>query len=196
MTRNPPRVVVTGGIGSGKSLVCSLLADLGVVIIDADRLGHAVLEPAGEAFPQVAARWPEVVRDGEISRARLGKIVFSDPGQLSELVDITHSHIRSRMEAQVERHPDRPVAVEISAPSDRVMPPWPVLVVDAPPEAVRVRLLERGMSDPDIDRRQASQRSRREWLAMADLVVSNYSDQDALAEEVLRIAHKTGLVSH
>ena len=196
MTRTPPRVVVTGGIGSGKSLVCSLLADLGVVVIDADRLGHAVLEPTGEAFRQVAARWPEVVCDGKISRARLGKIVFSDPGQLSELMSITHPHIRSRMQAQVDGFADRPVAVEISAPSDRVMPPWPVLVVDADPRAVRSRLLGRGMSEADIDRRQASQRSRRDWLDLADLVVSNHSDQDALAEEVLRVAQRIGLVSH
>lgn len=188
--------MVTGGIGSGKSLVCSLLAELGVVVIDADQLGHAVLEPTGEAFPQVAARWPEVVCDQEISRARLGKIVFSDPDQLSELMAITHPHIRARMLALVDGHPGRPVAVEISAPSDQVMPPWPVLVVDADPQSIRSRLLGRGMSATDVERRQASQRSRREWLAMADLVVSNHSDQEALAEEVRRVAQRVGLVSH
>lgn len=196
MTRTPPRVVVTGGIGSGKSLVCSLLADLGVVVIDADRLGHAVLEPTGAAFREVAARWPEVVGDGKILRARLGRIVFSDPEQLSELVAITHPHIRSLMQAEVDQYPDRPVAVEISAPSARVMPPWPVMVVDADPQAVRARLLARGMHRTDIEMRQASQRSRREWIEMGDQVVTNHADQDALAEEVLVVARRMGLVSH
>lgn len=195
MSRTPLRVVVTGGIGSGKSLVCSMLADLGVVVIDADSLGHAVLEPGGEAFAQVASRWPQVVSEGRILRSRLGEIVFSDPEQLSALMAITHPHIRSRMQGEVDRHPDRPVAVEISAPSEEVTPDWPVLVVDADPGAIRSRLVERGMSEGDIRRRQGSQRARQEWLDMADEVVSNHSGPQALAEEVKRVAQRVGLVS-
>lgn len=196
MSRNPPRVVVTGGIGSGKSLVCSLLADLGVVVIDADRLGHAVLEPGGEGFDQVAARWPQVVLEGRIARAGLGEIVFSDPEQLRELMAITHPLIRSAMLAQVDLYPKRPVAVEISAPSEQVLPPWPVLVVDADPTTIHRRLLGRGMSESDIAGRKASQRSRRAWLDMADEVVSNHSGTDALAKEVARVAKRMGLLSH
>lgn len=195
MSRTPLRVVVTGGIGSGKSLVCSMLADLGVVVIDADSLGHAVLEPGGEAFAQVASRWPQVVSEGRILRSRLGEIVFSDPEQLSALMAITHPHIRSRMQGEVDRHPDRPVAVEISAPSEEVTPDWPVLVVDADPGAIRSRLVERGMSEGDIRRRQGSQRARQEWLDMADEVVSNHCGPQALAEEVKRVAQRVGLVS-
>ncbi len=195
MSRKPPRVVVTGAIGSGKSLVCSFLRDLGVVVIDADRLGHAVLEPGGEAFPQVVARWPQVVADGRIVRTRLAEIVFSDSAQLSELMFLTHPPIRSAMMAEVDRFPDRPVAVEISAPSDQVMPAWPVLVVDSDPRAAHCRLSERGMSEIDIRRRVASQRSRRQWLALADQVVPNHSDRGALLAEVRRIAERMGLLS-
>jgi dephospho-CoA kinase len=189
-------VVVTGGIGSGKSLVCSLLADLGVVVIDADSLGHAVLAPGGEAFPKVAARWPEVVSDGKIIRSRLGEIVFAAHEQLAELVAITHPYIRARMQAEVDRHPENPVAVEISAPSEYVMPDWPVLVVDADSGAIHRRLLQRGMSEGDIRRRQESQRSRQQWLEMADEVVANLFDQEELAEEVKSVAQRLGLVSH
>ncbi len=196
MRRTPPRVVVTGGIGSGKSLVCSLLAKWGVVIIDADQLGHEVLEPGGEAFDQVAAGWPQTVSEGKIDRARLGKTVFSDSSQLSELMALTHPHIRSRMFREVERYPQRPVAVEISAPSARVMPDWPVLVVDSAPGMIRRRLLERGMSETDIRRRMASQRSRQEWLELADRVIPNRSGRDALEKEVERAAREMGLLSH
>lgn len=195
MSWTSPRVVVTGGIGSGKSLVCSLLAGLGMAVIDADRLGHAVLEPGGQAFAEAAARWPEVVSDGRIDRALLAEIVFSDSAQLAELVAMTHPHIRARMIREVDRYPDRPVAVEISAPSDRVMPDWPVLVVDAEPDTVRTRLRERGMSEADIRRRIDSQRSRTEWLELADLVIFNRSSPDALAEEVRRAARELGLLS-
>lgn len=195
MSRPPPRVVVTGAIGSGKSLVCSLLSEWGVTVIDADRLGHAVLEPGGEAFPQVAARWPAVVVEGRIDRKRLAGIVFSDPLQLSELMAITHPHIRARMMAEVGRRPDSPVVVEISAPSEQVMPDWPVVVVDAEPQAVHGRLSARGMDEDDIQRRVASQRSRSEWLALADQVVRNHSDLPALAREVRRVAESLGLLS-
>lgn len=196
MSGTPPRVVVTGGIGSGKSLVCSILSALGTAVIDADSLGHAVLQPEGEAFAQVAARWPRAVSGGRIDRSELGRIVFSGADQLTELMAMTHPHIRARLFQEVDRHPDRPVAVEVSAPSDLVMPDWPVLVVDAEPRTIRTRLLERGMSEGDIRRRLASQRSRSEWLEMADLVITNRSGRDELAEEVKRAAREFGILSH
>ncbi len=195
MSRTPPRVVVTGGIGSGKSLVCTLLSEWGVAVIDADQVGHEVLAPGGEAFDQVSVRWPQVVSDGKIDRKALGRIVFSDPAQLSELVALTHPHIRARMFREVDCYPQRPVAVEISAPSDRVMPNWPVLVVDSDPQMIRKRLLERGLSETDIRKRMASQRSRQEWLEMADRVIPNRSGRDALAEEVKRAALEMSILS-
>ncbi len=195
MSRTPPRVVVTGGIGSGKSLVCFLLAEWGVAVIDADQLGHEVLAPGGEAFDQVSDRWPQVLSDGKIDRTALGGIVFSDPAQLSELVAFTHPYIRARMSREVDRYPQRPVAVEISAPSDRVMPNWPVLVVDSDPQMIRERLLERGMTETDIRNRMASQRSRQEWLELADRVIPNRSGRDALTEEVRRAALEMSILS-
>jgi len=143
MSGTPPRVVVTGGIGSGKSLVCSLLHALGTAVIDADSLGHAVLRPDGECFAQVAARWPQAVSGGRIDRAALGRIVFSDSGQLTELMAMTHPHIRARLFREVDRYPGRPVAVERAAASDLVMPDWRVRVVDAEPGTIRTRLRER-----------------------------------------------------
>ena len=164
-------------------------------MIDADSLGHAVLEPDGEAFGEVAARWPQALEEGRIVRPRLGCMVFSDPVQLSELVAITHPHIRARMLAEVELHPDHPVAVEISAPSESVMPPWPVLVVDADPQTVDRRLRGRGMTEADIAARKGAQRSRREWLQIADQVIRNDRSRDALAEEVSKVAARMGLLS-
>ena len=71
------RVLLTGGIGAGKSAVAGLLEARGVPVIHADGIGHLVLEPEGEAFGPVAAWWPEVVVGGHIDRARLAAIVFS-----------------------------------------------------------------------------------------------------------------------
>ena len=83
------RVVLCGGIGSGKSTVGTLLAARGAFVIDADEVGHRVLEPGGRAFDPVAGRWPSVVVDNAIDRGALGRIVFDDAAQLAELEAIT-----------------------------------------------------------------------------------------------------------
>ncbi|RPI21196.1 MAG: dephospho-CoA kinase, partial [Actinobacteria bacterium] len=62
------RVVVGGGIGSGKTTVARIMGGLGAAVIVADEVGHQVLERGGEAFRAVAKAWPEVVVAGEIDR--------------------------------------------------------------------------------------------------------------------------------
>lgn len=93
--------VVTGGIGSGKSTVTRLAAAAGYSTIDADLVGHDVL--AGPARAAVAARWPEVMENGQVNRKALGAIVFNDRAQLKELEAITHplisEELRYRMAA-------------------------------------------------------------------------------------------------
>ncbi|MBA2337236.1 MAG: dephospho-CoA kinase, partial [Acidimicrobiia bacterium] len=106
------RVVVTGPIGSGKSVVAALLRQRGATVIDADTLGHAVLGPGGEAFGAVAARWPSVVVDGGIDRSRLAALVFADRTQLEVLQALTHPAIVARIEAAVG-DADEVVAVEM-----------------------------------------------------------------------------------
>ena len=68
--------MLTGGIGAGKSSVGELLRARGALVIDADKVGHQVLEPGGEAFDRVAETWPSVVVNGVIDRRRLADIVF------------------------------------------------------------------------------------------------------------------------
>ncbi|NNL69734.1 MAG: dephospho-CoA kinase, partial [Acidimicrobiia bacterium] len=91
------RILLSGGIGAGKSAAARIIAARGYPVIHADKIGHAVLEPEGEAFPAVAARWPEVVVDGMIDRPRLAEIVFDDPAALTELESLTHPAIAARI---------------------------------------------------------------------------------------------------
>ena len=81
----PLVIGLTGGIGSGKSHVRSVLVSLGAAGIDADGVAHEIMAPGGPAFePVVAAFGCEMVRpDGAIDRARLGARVFADPGARS-----------------------------------------------------------------------------------------------------------------
>ena len=75
------RWLLTGGIGSGKSEVRRLLAEQGVRTIDADSVGHVVLQE--DALEAVSARWPDVVVDGVVDRSRLAVIVFAQPEELA-----------------------------------------------------------------------------------------------------------------
>lgn len=177
-----PRVIVMGGIGTGKSTVSQLLGHHGYVVIEADRIGHEVLEPDGAAHDAVAERWPEVVVDGRIDRARLGGIVFSDLAQLRQLEALTHPHIRR---AIIERaHEFENVAVELPLLPEFLGPGWVSVYVHAEDEVRRRRLSDRGMRTEDIDARMAAQPDRETWLSAADHVIHNDGSLEALARAV------------
>lgn len=183
MTEVQRRWVLGGGIASGKSLVRRFLDDAGVPTIDADSVGHAVLEPDGEAFDEVSSRWPEVVTDGTIDRTRLGGIVFGDATQLSELESVTHPHIFGIIRAQVEKI-DSGVVVEMPLAGRRLGDDWRQLVVDCRDEIRVERAVARGMAEDDVRARMASQPSREGWLVGADLVVPNHGSMDELKATV------------
>ncbi len=160
--------MLTGGIGSGKSEVRKLLAERGIRTIDADAVGHAVL--AQEALGPVAARWPRVVFEGQIDRKALGRIVFADPEELAELEAITHPLIFGRIESELEGFSG--IAV-VEMPLLDPGLGWASMVVDAPDETRLQRAIARGMDPEDVRQRMASQPSRAQWLASADLVIPN-----------------------
>ena len=169
MTTSPRRWLLTGGIGSGKSEVRKLLAERGIRTIDADAVGHAVL--AHEALGPIAARWPRVVFEGQIDRKALGRIVFADPEELAELEAITHPLIFGRIESELEGFSE--IAVVEMPLLDSGLG-WACMVVDTDDEVRLARAVERGMDPVDVRQRMASQPSRGEWLASADLVVPNH----------------------
>lgn len=180
---DPARWILSGGLASGKSMVRTLLASAGIVTIDADSVGHMVLEPNGPAFSEVAERWPDVVRDGEIHRPSLAGIVFSDGDELDELEQITHPHIFDIIRARVEEV-ESPVVVEVPILSHGLGPEWRRIVVDSGDEVRVERAVRRGMTEQDARSRIARQPTRSEWLAIADLVVPNHGDEDDLARTV------------
>lgn len=165
--------VLIGGIGSGKSFVAELFRDRGVTMIEADRIGHEVLEPGGAAYQAVADAWPEVLRDGAIDRAALGKIVFADRSELDRLEAFTHPAIAAEIQDRVESAHTPLVGVERPIIGGMVGEGLPVVVVDAPDDVRIERLLGRGMDIEDIQLRMSAQPARSAWLAAADVVIDN-----------------------
>lgn len=187
-------VGLTGGIGSGKSTVASLLAERGAVTIDADALARAAVEPDGPAYRAVVGRFGAGVlaADGAIDRRRLAAVVFADPQARADLEAIVHPAVRAAVAERVAAlaDSDRIVVVEIpllvESPASRA-DLQAVIVVDCPEDMAVARLVaQRGMSDADARARVAAQASRDERLALADVIVDNGNGLDRLADEVDR----------
>ncbi len=98
------RVGLTGGLASGKSFVAEQLAKLGCFIVNADKLGHDVLLPGGEAYAPAVAEFGRDILDtgGVINRRRLAAIVFNDPERLTRLNSFVHPAVRERTRALIE----------------------------------------------------------------------------------------------
>jgi dephospho-CoA kinase len=95
------KVGLTGGMACGKSFVAAALGKLGCHIIEADDVGHEVMEPGGEAYDAVVAAFgTEILVDGKIDRTRLAELVFPDPARLACLNAIVHPAVRQRAARQ------------------------------------------------------------------------------------------------
>jgi dephospho-CoA kinase len=89
------RVGLTGGIGSGKSEVARMLAQLGAYIIDTDEIAREAVEPGSEATTAIERVWPNVIRNGKIDRTALAEIVFADARQREKLNSLIHPIVRT-----------------------------------------------------------------------------------------------------
>jgi dephospho-CoA kinase len=163
-------LVVTGGIGSGKSTAVQEFDRLGWTVIDADALGHRALALVSA---EVLERFPGVATgDGGVDRRALSRIVFGNPRELAALESIVHPVIKELLRASLDQA-DWPAAVEISAPTLAGRIPAQRLVIDTP-ESLRVaRINNRGMEPSDLGNRLSVQPSRAGWLAMAAFVIDN-----------------------
>jgi dephospho-CoA kinase len=178
------RVGLTGGVGSGKSTVASLLADHGAVVIDADAIAREVVEPGTPGFAAVVdAFGHEVVgADGRLDRPKLAGIVFGDESKRVQLNAIVHPLVGQRTvelaqaaSADAVLVYDIPLLVEgnMAAGFDVV------LVVEADRDIRLARLAERGMAANDAQERMAAQASDEQRRELADVVIEN---NDSLAE--------------
>src|ERR1700729_1500062 len=188
------KVGLTGGIGSGKSTVSARLAELGAVILDADKAARAVVEPGTPGLAAIAAAFGAGVlaADGSLDRAKLASIVFADEAALGTLNAITHplihEHIRAAEEAAIDAGGDDVVLVHDVA----LLAEWGrakefdlVIVVDVPAETQLERLTgPRGMAEDQARARMAAQATREERLAVADIVIDNSGSREDLDRRV------------
>jgi dephospho-CoA kinase len=173
------RVGLTGGIGSGKTAVSDLLAELGAVVIDADVLARDVVARNTSGLAAIVVEFgPDVLTDsGELDRPAMGAKVFEDDAARSRLEAIVHPRVRARAaEIEAAAAPDAVVVhvIPLLVETGQVASFDEVVVVDVPPEVQRQRLAEtRSMTPAQIEARLAAQATREQRLAAATHVVDN-----------------------
>ena len=181
-------VALTGGIGSGKSLAAEFFAACGAQILDFDRLARDVVERGTEGFDEIVARFgDEVLKNGELDRAKLGEIVFADGIARKDLEAITHPKIRAAFDAVVaDLEPDAILVSQIPllAESSYAYPFDFVVTVSASEDTRRARLINRGMKEYQVTQRMQVQARDAQREAIADAVLINNGTEDELLRQV------------
>jgi dephospho-CoA kinase len=186
-------VGLTGGIGSGKSTVANLFADLGVPLVDTDLIAHQLTAPHGAAMPAIATEFGTGVvnADGALDRVAMRQLAFADPDVRRRLEAILHPLIRAESQRQCQTAASDgapyvllvvPLLVESGTYRERCQR---ILVVDCPEETQLARVMARnGLAAEQVQAILAAQASRSERLAVADDVILNDGDPALLPGRV------------
>ncbi|OIO79917.1 MAG: dephospho-CoA kinase [Hydrogenophilales bacterium CG03_land_8_20_14_0_80_62_28] len=191
--KRPYCVALTGGIGSGKSVVATAFAGLGVAVIDTDLIAHELTAPGGAAQAPILSAFGAEYRlaDGGLDRRRMRATIFSQPDLRARLEGILHPLIRA---CAAQRLNDTtalyallvvPLLVESGAYrelTDRV------LVVDCDPDRQIERIMRRDGIDLALAKAMlTAQASREQRLALADDVIDNRGVKADVEAEVRRL---------
>lgn len=188
---------ITGSIACGKSLVSNYLQEKGYTIIDADKIGHMALEN-DEVKKQLVTKFGKsILKDNEVNRVTLGKLVFENNENLKELNNIIHPQIRKNISEQIQMHKnEKLVFVDVpllfEAKFDDLVEKIIVISLD---EKIQ---LERLMNRNSLSKEEALQRIKsqipvREKEKLGDYVVDNSFTQENTYKQVDRILEKLKL---
>lgn len=190
------KVAVTGGLACGKSSVAAMLREKGCEVVDADQLGHQVIEPGGPAYQAVLQAFGSDLADteGRLQRPLLAQRVFGRPDLVARLNSIVHPAIMAAVEQRcrefARRNPrgilvvDAALVFEAGVEKDFRK----IIVVDCPPEQQVVRFVSRGLgTEEEARRRMASQLPKEEKLRRADFVVDASGTLEETRRQVERI---------
>jgi len=186
-------VGLTGGIGSGKSVVSGLFEALGAAVVDTDEVSRALTAPGGAAIAAIRKQFgPAVIGpDGGLDRERMRLLVFQDAQSRQRLEAILHPQIRARTRTAIEaaRGPYVIVVVPLLFETGACMElVRRVLVVDCDEaEQVRRVVAARGLTAEDVRRITATQLPRAERLRRADDVLHNDGGIEALRAQVAEL---------
>ncbi|MDD4962478.1 MAG: dephospho-CoA kinase [Gallionella sp.] len=187
---------LTGGIGSGKSTVARLFADLGAGIVDADIIAHELTRTHGAAVPLIAARFGDdyLNAEGALNREKMRTLIFSDPIAKQELEGLIHPLIFTEVRRQLVACASQPYTLLV-APLLFEQPIFQqlvrrTLVVDCP-ESLQIQrtMLRSQLSEAEVQAIIAQQMPRAEKIRLADDLIDNTTGMEQL-ENAVKYRHQ------
>lgn len=190
------RVGLTGGIGSGKSTVASLFKECGVLVIDSDVISHQMTQSGGIAIAAIRTTFGDDYIDasGALDRVLMRQLIFSDHAAKLKLEAILHPLIRTQILTQVD---DANINSTLASPYLLLVIPLlfetlnyrelvqRTLVVDCAETTQVTRTIQRsGLDEKTVRTIMASQITRAERLRLADEIIQNEGNLDALRQQV------------
>ena len=185
------RVALTGGIGSGKSLVGEYLEQLGAIVFDSDQLARDVVERGTPGFDAIVKRFGDgVLTDGQINRAKLAELIFNDKSARADLEGIIHPRVKEMSDRIIANAPEGsvvvnqiPILFETNGASRFDL----VITVESENALRFQRLRERGMKDYEIEKRMAAQASSEQRRGIAHFCLENNGAREDLLSAVERL---------
>ncbi len=182
-------LVITGGLGSGKSTAMEFFASRGAVVLSADDFARSVLRPGTRDFEHVVAAFGEgvIAADGSLDRAALASLAFESPETVKRLNAIVHPSVAREIKRVLSLLADSanpPDLVVVEVPLLAEVPvlvdlATHVLAICAPVEMRVARVLAKGMSEEDARRRIACQVEDDERVELATHVIVNDGDEES-----------------
>jgi dephospho-CoA kinase len=190
-------IALTGSIGMGKSTVARMFERAGIPVFDADAEVRRLQEPGGALVELIAARFPAAADHGVLDRGKLAELVLENPQQLADLETIVHPAVRMARQQFIDQHRDaRALVFEIPLlfETDGQKEFDKVIVVSAPAEAQRARVLSRARMTADklnriLERQVPDEEKRRR----ADFVIETGLDLSTTEAQVRDILACLGL---
>jgi dephospho-CoA kinase len=193
MSNKPLQIGITGGIGSGKSLICKIFACLGVPIYDADSRAKSIMTTDGILIEQIKKEFGDLsyYADGRLNREYLSAAVFNDTAKLKRLNELVHPHVGADSEKWMEDNAIHPYLLREAAllfESGSFKKLDKTIVVTAP-EALRVkRVLERDKqrTEREVITIIRNQMTEEEKVKRADFVIHN-DETELVVPQVLKL---------
>ena len=189
---------LTGGIATGKSIVASMLRELGAKVIDADELAREIVQPGREAWKEIVGAFgSEILRqDKTIDREKLRNKIFQDEAARKNLETITHPRIRALAQARIQQLATEEadlIVYEAPLLFENQVHLWlrPVILVACDLEIQKRRLRERdGLDEEEIQRHLKAQMPLQEKRQLADFIIENNGDIEDLRRQVRQVWQK------
>lgn len=187
---------ITGGTGCGKTTALQLIADLGGLVIDCDRVYHDLLKTDKAMLLELEQRFPGTVENGQLNRKKLASIVFADEKALLDLNGITHKAVKKEVLRLLENGPSLVAIDAIGLFEGKLSELCHTTLAITAPEEVRVsRLTSRdGITEEQALARIRAQKSQEWFVANCDHHLHNDGTKEEFRNKCIALYEKLGII--